>query len=111
MHRMSAEPEPRDAIPYPARVGILGGGQLARMTAEAAARLGIEVAVLEREAGSPAGRIAAREVVGDWSDAARLAALAEDALAITLENEFVDPEALAWLPAPAPPLFPTAHPL
>ena len=107
----ATEPEPRDAIPYPARVGILGGGQLARMTAEAAARLGIEVAVLEREAGSPAGRIAAREVVGDWSDAARLAALAEDALAITLENEFVDPEALAWLAARGAPVFPTANTL
>jgi 5-(carboxyamino)imidazole ribonucleotide synthase len=108
---MTAEPEPRDAIPYPALVGVLGGGQLARMTAEAAARLGIEVAVLEREAGSPAGRIAAREVVGGWSDEARLAALAEGALAITLENEFVDPEALVWLAARGVPVFPNANTL
>ena len=34
---------------YPALLAILGGGQLARMTAEAAAQLGIEVAILEKE--------------------------------------------------------------
>src|SRR5262245_2054079 len=105
------EPSPRDSIPYPAMVGILGGGQLARMTAEAGARLGIEVAVLEREAGSPAARIAAREVVGSWTDEACLAALAQGVLAVTLENEFVDDVALAWLAAHGVPVFPTAHTL
>src|SRR5579859_5186706 len=79
--RAVEEPERRVSLPYPALVGILGGGQLARMTAEAAARLGIEVAILEREAASPAGRMAAREVVGAWTDQARLAELAEGALA------------------------------
>jgi 5-(carboxyamino)imidazole ribonucleotide synthase len=89
----------RISLAYPALLGILGGGQLARMMAEAASQLGIEVATLEHEAHSPAGRIAAREVVGGWLDYDRLAELAEGTLAVTLENEFVDIAALEWLEA------------
>ncbi|HEY7834969.1 MAG TPA: 5-(carboxyamino)imidazole ribonucleotide synthase [Ktedonobacterales bacterium] len=105
------EPAARDGLPYPARLAILGGGQLARMTAEAASQLGIELAILEREAGSPAGRAAAREVVGDWADQEALAAVATDALAVTLENEFVAAPGLAWLAARGVPVFPTARTL
>jgi 5-(carboxyamino)imidazole ribonucleotide synthase len=101
----------RSALDYPALVGILGGGQLARMTAEAASALGIEVAILEHEANSPAGRVAAREVTGAWTDEAALAALAKDALAVTLENEFVEVSALQWLVARDVPVFPTARTL
>ncbi|WIG59593.1 MAG: N5-carboxyaminoimidazole ribonucleotide synthase [Ktedonobacterales bacterium] len=99
------------SLPYPGRIGILGGGQLARMTAEAASRLGLEVAILEREPGSPAARIAAREVVGAWDDRAKLADLAADTLVVTLENEFVDAPALAELAATGVPVFPTPHTL
>ncbi len=98
-------------LAYPALVGILGGGQLARMTAEAAAQLGIEAAVIEREAHSPAGRIAARELVGAWADPHLLAQLAEGALAVTLENEFVEVAALETLEARGIPVFPGARTL
>ncbi|HEX8033658.1 MAG TPA: 5-(carboxyamino)imidazole ribonucleotide synthase [Ktedonobacterales bacterium] len=105
---MAVEPEGRESLPYPAMVGILGGGQLARMTAEAAARLGVEVAILEKEAGSPAARIAAREVVGGWTDRERLAELAAGTLAVTLENEFVDAPSLGWLAEQGVAVFPTS---
>ncbi len=105
------EPAARDALAYPGRVAILGGGQLARMTAEAAARLGLEVAILEREPGSPAARMAARALVGAWDDREALLALAEDALVVTLENEFVDAEGLAWLAKQGVAIFPTARTL
>lgn len=105
------QPDARRALDYPALVGILGGGQLARMTAVAASTLGIEVAILEREANSPAGRIAAREVTGAWTDEQALAALAQDTLAVTLENEFVEVAALEWLSARGIPVFPTARTL
>ncbi|HEX8997041.1 MAG TPA: 5-(carboxyamino)imidazole ribonucleotide synthase [Ktedonobacterales bacterium] len=104
-------PTPRAALTYPALLGILGGGQLARMTAEAASQLGIEVAILEKEANSPAGRIAAREVVGGWLDFERLAELVEDALAVTLENEFVDVAALEWLEERGVAVYPSARTL
>lgn len=99
------------ALAYPALIGVLGGGQLARMTAEAASALGVELAVMEKEPGSPAARVAAREVVGSWLDFEALASLAEGALAVTLENEFVDVAALEWLEANGVPVFPTSHTL
>ena len=105
------EPAARDALPYPALVSILGGGQLARMTAEAAARLGAEVATLEREPASPAARMAVREVVGRWTDRERLLELAAGALVVTLENEFVDAPALEWLAEQGIPVFPTGRTL
>ena len=107
----TSQPAARSALDYPALVGILGGGQLARMTAEAAAMLGVEVAILEHEANSPAGRIAVREVTGAWMDEQALAALARDALAVTLENEFVEVAALKWLAARGVPVYPTARTL
>jgi 5-(carboxyamino)imidazole ribonucleotide synthase len=90
------------------RVGILGGGQLALMTAEAAPALGVEVVVLEREAGSPAGRVvgAANEVVGHWSDREALLRLAERVDVVTLENEFVDADQLEWLVEQGRPVYP-----
>jgi 5-(carboxyamino)imidazole ribonucleotide synthase len=91
------------------RVGILGGGQLALMTAEAALALDVDVVVLEREAGSPAGRVvgAANEVVGDWRDRACLARLADRVDLVTLENEFVDADQLDWLVARGCPVYPS----
>jgi len=62
------------------------------MTAEAAPGLGVEVVVLEREGGSPAGR-----VVGDWRERECLARLADRVDLVTLENEFVDADQLDWL--------------
>lgn len=100
-----------ESIAYPALVAILGGGQLARMTAEAASRLGVEVAILEREPNSPAGRIAAREITGAWDERARLAELARDALVVTLENEFVDAPSLDWLSEQGVAVFPTGRTL
>ena len=90
------------------RVGILGGGQLARMTIAAAIGLGIDVAIFEREADSPAGRLTTDEIVGPWEDPtlqARFAALCD---VITLESEFVDPVILEAFVALGVPVRPGA---
>src|SRR5688572_9754158 len=78
------------------------------MTAEAAPSLGVEVVVLEREAGSPAGLVvgAGNEVVGDWRDERARAALAERVDLVTLENEFVDADALRWFVERGRPVYP-----
>jgi 5-(carboxyamino)imidazole ribonucleotide synthase len=69
------------------------------------------VAILEHEAGSPAGRIAAREVVGAWDDHAKLTELARGALVVTLENEFVDAPSLDWLAGQSVAVYPTGRTL
>src|SRR5216683_5683681 len=73
-------------------LGILGGGQLGRMTLQAASALGLDTVIAERFANSPAARLTAQSVVFEngWDDAAALDRLAKLAPVVTLENEFVD---------------------
>jgi 5-(carboxyamino)imidazole ribonucleotide synthase len=59
------------------------------MLAQAAARLGFDVAVLERDADSPAGRVAAHTIVGPYTDHTALQALAAVASVVTYEFENV----------------------
>ncbi|MGH7024957.1 MAG: 5-(carboxyamino)imidazole ribonucleotide synthase [Caulobacteraceae bacterium] len=70
-------------------VGILGGGQLGRMLAMAAARLGFDVAILTPEDDAPASRVSTRTINAAYEDPAGLAALAEAADVITYEFENV----------------------
>lgn len=86
-------------LPPGSTIGILGGGQLGRMLALAAARLGFDVAVLERDADSPAGRVAAHTIVGAYDDPEALAALAKLADVVTYEFENVPAGSVARLEA------------
>ena len=92
----------------PVRLGIIGGGQLARMLALAARPLGCEVIVLEKTPDSPAAQLCPGSLVGDWNDPATLLALAARCDVLTLENEFVDARALAVVAAAGHPVFPAA---
>lgn len=93
---------------FPVRLGIIGGGQLARMTAAAALPLGVDVVVLEENPHSPAARLSPDCVVGNWEDRHTLLAFAARCDVITLENEFVDATALALLEEAGHPVFPSA---
>ena len=79
-------------MPRVGPLGILGGGQLGRMTLQAASVLGVDVVIGERFADSPAARLTSQSVVfeGGWNDAEALDRLAGFARVVTLENEFVD---------------------
>jgi 5-(carboxyamino)imidazole ribonucleotide synthase len=81
------------------RLGILGGGQLGRMTLQAASVLGVDIVIGERFAGSPAARLTDRSIVftGGWDDAQALDELARLTPVVTLENEFVDASVLRGL--------------
>ena len=57
------------------RVGIVGGGQLGMMLAEAGAGLGIECVTLDPAPGAPASRVC-RQIEADYDDEAALAELA-----------------------------------
>ncbi len=93
------------------RLGIIGGGQLARMTTIAAQQLGCEVVVLENNPLSPAATFASRSVIGDWSTAEALFKLASQVDVITLENEFVDACLLAELERAGHSVWPSSRTL
>lgn len=71
-------------------IGILGGGQLAKMSAQAASRLGFDVAILDKEPLSPAGGLTQHAYVGWVDNTTLLKTFAQRCDVITLENEFVD---------------------
>jgi len=72
-----------------ARLGILGGGQLAKMTAQAASVLDVEVVIFARQADEPALKVTPHALIGDWADEAQLHDLAARCDVVTLESEFV----------------------
>jgi 5-(carboxyamino)imidazole ribonucleotide synthase len=81
----------------PLMLGVMGGGQLARMFVHAAQAMGYRTAVLDPEAESPAGRVSHRHLCHGYEDAPGLAALAQACAAVTTEFENVPARALAEL--------------
>jgi 5-(carboxyamino)imidazole ribonucleotide synthase len=97
-------------IPPGSTIGILGGGQLGRMTAMAARTLGYHVHVLDPDANCAASAVADRVVAAKFDDADAAADLARQCDVVTLEIEQIDPDALAaalrHAPVrPAPPIL------
>jgi 5-(carboxyamino)imidazole ribonucleotide synthase len=75
-------------------VGILGGGQLARMLAESAHRLGLTPVPLAETADSPAALLCPRAVVGTLGDEAALKRFFSETDVVIFENEFIDTDLL-----------------
>jgi len=71
-------------------IGVVGGGQLGRMLAEAAAPLGVEVVVLDPTPDCPAALVARDQIVADFDDEAGIRELAERADVLTFEIELAD---------------------
>lgn len=88
-----------------AAIGIVGGGQLGRMLAMAAARLGYRTVVLEPQPDCPAAQVANRQIVAAYDDPAALAELSGACAVVTYEFENVPVAAAASLAA-AVPVFP-----
>ncbi|HWU04422.1 MAG TPA: 5-(carboxyamino)imidazole ribonucleotide synthase [Novosphingobium sp.] len=78
-------------------IGILGGGQLGRMLAMAAARLGYRVHIYAPETDSIAAEVAADFTCAQWDDAAAMAAFAAQCAVVTYEFENVPVGPLAAL--------------
>jgi 5-(carboxyamino)imidazole ribonucleotide synthase len=89
-------------------IGIIGGGQLAKMLAQSAAQFGCEIVVLERNAESPAAHLARETVLGDWDNPDSLLGLGARVDVVTLENEFVDADSLAALEKFGHALYPSS---
>ena len=98
-----------DPLPPGSTVGILGGGQLGRMLAMAAARLGLKSHIFE-PGPAPAADVAHRWTQAPYDDAGALDAFAADCDVITFEFENIPATALDRLAA-AKPIYPRPNAL
>jgi 5-(carboxyamino)imidazole ribonucleotide synthase len=86
----------------PVTLGVMGGGQLGRMFAQAAQRMGYFTAVLDPDRTSPAGLVAHYHIDAAYTDEQGLAQLMQRCAAITTEFENVPAPALVTLGAHRP---------
>lgn len=91
-----------EALAPGSTIGILGGGQLGRMLAVAASRLGLKAHVYEPGADPPAGDVAARVTTAGYDDRAALCSFANSVDVVTYEFENVPTEALDLIEDHAP---------
>jgi 5-(carboxyamino)imidazole ribonucleotide synthase len=84
-------------LPPNATIGLVGGGQLGRMSALAAARLGYRCHILTREVDSPAAQVSHAVTISDYSEPGSLRAFAEAVDVISFEFENISAEGLDLL--------------
>ena len=97
-------------LPPGSTIGILGGGQLGRMLAIAAARLGYRTVILEPQADCPAAQVANHQIVAAYDDPAALDEIARLSAVVTYEFENVPVEAARRLSGQVP-VYPPAEAL
>ena len=83
-------------------VGILGGGQLGRMSALAARRLGYKVRTFDPSASACAAGVADEHVTADWNDIAALQRFAAGCGRVTLEFENIPPASVDFISQSVP---------
>src|SRR5206468_253194 len=76
--------------PVAPTIGIIGGGQLAKMLGQAGSQLGLQTVVLSEQPHCPAASAVTRVIQGSADELDSLRELAEACDLVTLENEFVD---------------------
>ncbi|ALH82153.1 5-(carboxyamino)imidazole ribonucleotide synthase [Sphingopyxis macrogoltabida] len=84
-------------LPPGSTIGILGGGQLGRMLAVAAAQLGYRIHIYAPDAESVAAQVAAQHTQAAWDDEPRLAAFAAACDVVTYEFENVPVDTVRFL--------------
>jgi 5-(carboxyamino)imidazole ribonucleotide synthase len=89
-------------VPPGSTIGIIGGGQLGRMLAMAAAQLGYKCHIYAPDEAPPAAEVAARFTRGAWDDEAALARFARSVDVATFEFENIPAAALGAVAAETP---------
>jgi 5-(carboxyamino)imidazole ribonucleotide synthase len=90
------------ALPPGSTIGILGGGQLARMLALAAGKLGLNCHIFAPEKDNPAFQVSAAHTIAAYDDEAALTVFAHSVQAVTYEFENVPVAAVRFLEALVP---------
>ena len=94
---MSDAKRPSTPVPPGGTIGILGGGQLGRMLALAAARLGLKAHVFSEEKDAPAFQVSATQTYASYRNADALKKFAQACDVITCEFENVPAESATLL--------------
>src|SRR5579883_32155 len=97
-------------VPPGGTIGIVGGGQLGRMLALAAARLGLKTSIYNDAPDAPAFQVTPLSTVGVYDDLAKLAGFADACDVVTFEFENLPAHAIAHLGEHVP-VRPGAHAL
>lgn len=92
-------------LPPGSKIGILGGGQLGRMLALAAAPLGFEVHIYTPDPKSPAAQVTPHITIGDYDDVEAVSSFAASVDVVTYEFENI-PAKSAIAAAVSAPVYP-----
>jgi 5-(carboxyamino)imidazole ribonucleotide synthase len=84
-------------IPPGSTIGIVGGGQLGRMLARAASRMGYKTHIYTDEKDSPASHVATKTTVGTYHDTSALRAFGQSVDVVTFEFENIPAATLDML--------------
>ncbi len=95
----------------PATIGIIGGGQLGKMLAFEAKRMGFNVIVLDPKPCSSAGQVADEQIVANYNDLPALRELARKSDVITYEFEHIDVELLNVIESDGYSVYPSSETL
>jgi 5-(carboxyamino)imidazole ribonucleotide synthase len=86
-------------VPPGSTIGIVGGGQLGRMLARAASRMGYKTHIFTPEKDAPASHVATKTTIGAYQDTNALRAFAQSVDVVTFEFENIPGETLVALDA------------
>jgi 5-(carboxyamino)imidazole ribonucleotide synthase len=86
-------------------IGIFGGGQLAKMTLQAASIMNVDTVVFANKADEPALKLAPQHLIGSWDDDDLLRQFAAMCDVITLESEFVPVDILKHVETLGTPVY------
>ncbi|MBL0849288.1 MAG: 5-(carboxyamino)imidazole ribonucleotide synthase [Candidatus Liberibacter ctenarytainae] len=89
-------------------IGIIGGGQLARMLSIAAARLGFHVIILDPNPDSPASQVSTQQLIANYDDKKSLNSFADLCDYATYETENIPLESIAHLSTLIP-IYPSSQ--
>ena len=101
----------KDIIYPPAKIGIIGGGQLGRMLAFEAKKMGYEVITLDPKENCPTAQVCDKQIVGSLYDVQKIRELVELCDVTTYEFEFLDTDILCQLEEEGHKIYPSGKTL
>ncbi len=101
----------KNTILPPAKIGVIGGGQLGRMLAFEAKRMGYELITLDPKENCPTAQVCDKQIVGSLYDASQIRELAKSCDVVTYEFEFLDAEVLCQLEEEGYKIYPSGRTL